>query len=92
MKKTKRIKACNIIKRQTRAQLFSYEFCEISKKSFSYRTPPVAAFVSTKQLSFRECVKVKMHNENKNEKLKEQVKESFRGTKIQKKKTWNKSM
>ena len=25
------------------AQVFSYEFCEISKNAFSYRTPPVAA-------------------------------------------------
>ena len=23
--------------------MFSYEFCEISKNTFSYRTPPVAA-------------------------------------------------
>ena len=27
------------------AQVFSCEFCEISKNSFSYRTPPVAASV-----------------------------------------------
>ena len=25
------------------AQVFSFEFCEISKNTFSYRTPPVAA-------------------------------------------------
>ena len=24
--------------------MFSFEFCEISKNTFSYRTPPVAAF------------------------------------------------
>ena len=35
--------ACNFIKKETLAQLFSCEFCEISKKTFSYRTPPVAA-------------------------------------------------
>ena len=29
-------------KKQTLAQVFSYEFCEISKNTFSYRTPPVA--------------------------------------------------
>ena len=33
----------SFIKIETLAQVFSYEFCEISEKSFSYRTPPVAA-------------------------------------------------
>ena len=36
-------KACNFIKKETLAQVFSCEFCEISKNSFSYRTPLVAA-------------------------------------------------
>ena len=31
------------IKKETLAQVFSCEFCEISKNTFSYRTPPVAA-------------------------------------------------
>ena len=31
------------IKKETLAQVFSCEFCEISKKSFFYGTPPVAA-------------------------------------------------
>ena len=35
--------ANNFIKKQTLAQVFPCEFCEISKKTFSYRTPPVAA-------------------------------------------------
>ena len=35
--------ACNFIQKETLAQLFSCEFCKISKNSFSYRTPPVAA-------------------------------------------------
>ena len=30
-----------LIKLQTLAQVFSCEFCEISKNTFSYRTPPV---------------------------------------------------
>ena len=34
--------ACNFIKKETLVQIFSCEFCEISKKNFSYRTPPVA--------------------------------------------------
>ena len=34
-----------IIKIETLAQVFSCEFCEISKNTFSYRTPPVAASV-----------------------------------------------
>ena len=29
----------NFIKKETLAQMFSYEFCEISKKTFFYRTP-----------------------------------------------------
>ena len=33
---------CNFIKKETLAQVFSCEFCEISKNTFSYRTPPVA--------------------------------------------------
>ena len=31
------------IKKETLAQVFSCEFCEISKNTFSYRTHPVAA-------------------------------------------------
>ena len=36
-------KACNFTKKETLAQMFSCEFCEISKSTFSYITPPVAA-------------------------------------------------
>ena len=36
-------KACNFIKKESLAQMFSCEFCEISKSTFSYITPPVAA-------------------------------------------------
>ena len=32
-----------LMKKETLAQVFSCEFCEISKNTFSYRTPPVAA-------------------------------------------------
>ena len=35
----------NTIKKGTLAQVFSCEFCEISKNTFSYRTPPVASSV-----------------------------------------------
>ena len=35
--------ACNFFKKENLAQVFSCEFCEISKNTFSYRTPPVAA-------------------------------------------------
>ena len=35
--------ACYFIKGETLAQVFSCEFCEISKNTFSYRTPPVTA-------------------------------------------------
>ena len=33
---------CNFIKKEALAHVFSCEFCEISKNTFSYRTPPVA--------------------------------------------------
>ena len=36
-------KACNFIKKQTLTQVLSCEFCEISKSTFFYRTPPVIA-------------------------------------------------
>ena len=35
--------ACNFIKKETLAQVFSCEFCKISKNIFSHRTPPAAA-------------------------------------------------
>ena len=35
--------ARNFIKKETLAQMFSCEFWQISKNSFSYRTPQVAA-------------------------------------------------
>ena len=38
-------KACNYIKKETLAQVFSCEFCEISRNIFFYRTPSVAASV-----------------------------------------------
>ena len=38
-----RPEACNFIKKETLAHVFSCEFCEISKNIFSYRTTLVAA-------------------------------------------------
>ena len=38
-----KFKASNFIKKQTPAQVFSCEFCDISKNIVFYRTPPVAA-------------------------------------------------
>ena len=35
--------ACNFIKKETLAQVFSCEFCKIYKNTFYYRTPLVAA-------------------------------------------------
>ena len=37
---------CNFIKKETLAQVFSREFCEISKNNFFHRTPPVVASVN----------------------------------------------
>ena len=45
------LQPCNFIKKETLAQLFSCEFCEISWNNFSYRTPPVAASVTQKSVS-----------------------------------------
>ena len=39
------VSACNFIKKETLADVFSCEFCEIRKNTFSYRTPPMAASV-----------------------------------------------
>ena len=36
---------CNFIEKKTLAQVFSCEFCDISKNTFSYRAPPEAASV-----------------------------------------------
>ena len=38
-----RPKACNVIKKETLAQVFSRDFCKISKNTFFYRIPLVAA-------------------------------------------------
>ena len=37
-----KLQVCNFIKKETVAQVFSCDFCEISRNSFSYRTPPVS--------------------------------------------------
>ena len=37
--------ACNFIKKETVAQVFSCKFCGFCKNTFSYRTPLVAASV-----------------------------------------------
>ena len=39
------LKACNCVKKETLAQMFSCEFCKISKNTLSCRTPPVTASV-----------------------------------------------
>ena len=38
-----RLEACNFIKKETLAQVFCCEFCEIYKNTFYYRKPLVAA-------------------------------------------------
>ena len=40
-------------KKETLAQVFSCKFCKISKNTFSYRTPPVAACNKKDQFSIR---------------------------------------
>ena len=41
-----KLHACNFIEKETLAQVIFCEFCEISKNTFFYRTPPVAASVN----------------------------------------------
>ena len=43
-----RLEACNFITKEILAQVFSCEFCKISKKTFYYRTSLVAASVKAK--------------------------------------------
>ena len=49
---TNRPEACNFIEKETLAQMFSCEFREISKNTFSYRTTSVAASAQ----EFRKCL------------------------------------
>ena len=37
------LKVCNFIKKETPAQAFSCEYCEIFRSNLFHRTPPVAA-------------------------------------------------
>ena len=46
----KKVQARNFIKTKTLAQVLSCEICEISKNTFSYRTPPLAASVPYQRL------------------------------------------
>ena len=39
------VESCNFIRKESLAQVFSCEFCVISKNTFSYRTPLAAASV-----------------------------------------------
>ena len=62
---SQRRKACNFIKKEILEYVFSYEFCEISKNTFSDRVPPVATswfsnilgLIMTKQLKNQKSVK-----------------------------------
>ena len=58
-RKTPVPQACNFIKKDTLAQLFSSEFCEISKNTFFYRTPLDDDFWNS-QL-FSDCCLLEIH-------------------------------
>ena len=47
-----------LLEKETLAQVFSCEFCEISKNTFSYRTPPVVASVASIDLRIGNVVAV----------------------------------
>ena len=54
--KSIRPQAYNFIKKETLPQVFSSEFCKISKNTFSYRTLPMAAseiFITSKNFPLR---------------------------------------
>ena len=44
--------ACNFIKKEILAQVFSFEFCKISKNTYSYRTPLLVASECSRSLEF----------------------------------------
>ena len=48
------LRLATFFKKETLAQVFPCEFREISKKTFSYRTPPVAASVDLYEISIFE--------------------------------------
>ena len=45
------LRSATLLKKETQARVFSCEFYEISKNTFSYRTPPVAASLKTTPLT-----------------------------------------
>ena len=59
-----KLQACNFIKKETLAQVFSCEFCEISKDTFLQRTPLVAA--SIKNATFPQITVLSDANVSKN--------------------------
>ena len=59
--------ACNFIKKETLTQVFSCEFCEISKNIFSYRTPPVAASGDAKHFNYWLSANIIFLNDDKTE-------------------------
>ena len=48
-------KAFNFIKKETLAQVFSCECCEICKNTFFYTAPPVAASVTYNNTALTRC-------------------------------------
>ena len=58
IKKVFRLRPATLLKKQYLAQVFSCEFCEISKNAFYYRTPLVAAsaYSTFAKFSERTCV------------------------------------
>ena len=47
---------CNFIKKETLAQVFSCEFCEISKNTFLHKTPLIAASVQCFHIIHRRAI------------------------------------
>ena len=48
--------ACKYILKEALAQVFSCEFCKISKNTYSYRTPTVAASNRSVFLIIAKCI------------------------------------
>ena len=54
--------ACNFIKKENLAQVFSSEFCEVFKNTFFYRTPLVTASIVSKVIVSSGDQKLKKHS------------------------------
>ena len=53
------VETCNLIKKETLAQVVSCELCKVFKNTFSYRTPSLTASAHTKCIAFPKSVHIR---------------------------------